>query len=257
MTLPKVQTLKRGGSRFYVEPETQEKVPGVTSILSMLPKPFLQFWGQKLVAEFAVDNFGAYSQLIMNGQRQAAIDLLKGAPRRFTMERADIGTEAHGLFEMMGRGEDIGRITPEMHDYVEHFQQWLDDFQPDFLLQEETVWSDKYRYAGSFDAIAVVGGETVIIDYKTSKSAYPDTALQLAAYKNADHIIRPDGSRVPVPKITAGAVLHITPNGYEFIPYEIGDEVFETFLALRYQVFEWDAVLSKNVKGRPLAPLFS
>ena len=105
MTLPKVQTLKRGGSRFYVEPETQEKVPGVTSILSMLPKPFLTFWSAKMVAEFAVDNFGAYSQLIMNGQRQAAIDLLKGAPRRFTSGRADIGTEAHGLFEMMGRGE--------------------------------------------------------------------------------------------------------------------------------------------------------
>lgn len=34
--------------------QTNAKVPGVTTITGNLPKPWLQYWGQKLVAEEAV-----------------------------------------------------------------------------------------------------------------------------------------------------------------------------------------------------------
>ena len=255
MTVPKVQTISRGGSRFYVDPLTDEKVPGVTSILSQLPKPFLQAWAAKMVAEFAVDNFGAYSSMVMNGQRQAAIDVLKGAPRRYTTERADIGTEAHDLFERITLGLAIGQVHPDMAPYVEHFNQFLDDFSPTFLMSEETVWSDEHRYAGSFDAIAEIGGETVVLDYKTSKSVYEETALQLAAYRFADHVVRPDGAKVPLPEIDGGAVVHITTEGYSVVPMRVDYDVFQHFLALRYGPFEWNADTKKTVKGKPLAPI--
>ena len=255
MTVPKVQTISRGGSRFYVDPLTDEKVPGVTSILSQLPKPFLQAWAAKMVAEFAVDNFGAYSSMVMNGQRQAAIDVLKGAPRRYTTERADIGTEAHDLFERITLGLAIGQVHPDMAPYVEHFNQFLDDFSPTFLMSEETVWSDEHRYAGSFDAIAEIGGETVVLDYKTSKSVYEETALQLAAYRFADHVIRPDGAKVPLPEVDGGAVVHVTAEGYSVVPMRIDYDVFQHFLALRYGPFEWNADTKKTVKGKPLAPI--
>ena len=255
MTTPKVSTISRGGSRFYVEPTSGEKVPGVTSILNGLPKPFLQFWSAKMVAEFAVDNFGAYSSLVMNGQRQAAIDLLKAAPRRYTKERADIGSDAHDLFERIARGEDIGRVHPDLEGYVEQFNKFLADFQPNYLMMEETVWSDSVGYAGSFDAIAEIGGEVVIIDNKTTKSVYPEVGLQLAAYRYADHVVRPDGNKVPLPKgISGGAVLHIHPDNYELIPLRCDEEVFEYFKVLRQQ-FGWSE-FSKSVVGKPLAPLF-
>ena len=255
MTTPKVSTIKRSGSRFYVEPTTGEKVPGVTSILNGLPKPFLQYWSAKMVAEFAVDNFSAYSSLIMNGQKQAAIDLLKAAPRRYTTERANIGSDAHDLFERMGRGEDVRSIThPDLQGYVDRFSEFLDDFQPSFLVQEETVWSNTHRYAGSFDAIAEIGGETVVVDFKTTKSVYPEVGLQLAAYRYADHVVRPDGNTVPLPKgITGGAVLHIHEDMYELIPLRCDEAVFEHFLTLRAQ-FEWAGV-SRTVVGKPLAPI--
>ena len=251
MTVPKVSTLKRSGSRFYVEPTTQEKVPGVTSILSMLPKPFLQFWAAKMVSEFAVDNFGAYSALVMNGQREAAVDLLKAAPRRYTQSRANNGTEIHDIYEQLSRGEDP-RVHPELQFYVSHWKSWADKFQPEFLFNEETIWSDKHRYAGSFDFIAKVQGETVIGDWKTTKSTYPDVALQLAAYAHADHIVRADGAKIPLPEITGGAVFHVNEGGAEFIPCRIDEEVFNIFLALRHSVFEWDKQLSKSALGKPL-----
>ena len=255
MTTPKVSTISRSGSRFYVEPTTGEKVPGVTSILHGLPKPFLQYWSAKMVAEFAVDNFSAYSSLIMNGQKQAAIDLLKAAPRRYTTERANIGSDAHDLFERMGRGEDVRSIThPDLQGYVDRFSEFLDDFQPTFLMQEETVWSNTHRYAGSFDAVVEIGGETVIVDWKTTAKIYPEVGLQLAAYRHADFIVRPDGNTVPLPKgITGGAVLHIHPDEYSLVPMRCDQEVFEHVLTLRAQ-FEWDG-FSRTVVGKPLAPI--
>ena len=256
MTTPKIQTISRGGSRFYVNPITQDKVPGVTSILSMLPKPFLQYWSAKMVAEFAVDNFGAYSALIMNGQRQAAVDLLKAAPRRYTTERADIGTEVHDIYESLSRGEQIGRVSRDAEPYVQHFDQFVKDFQPNFLMNEETVFSDKHRYAGSFDWIAEIGGEVVVGDWKTTKNTYPEVALQLAAYRHADYVQRADGSQAPLPKnITGGAVFHVSPDGYELIPMKCDEEVFDVFLALRNVVFEWDKAISKTVMGKPLTPI--
>ena len=255
MTTPKVQTLQRSGSRFYIEPTTGEKQPGVTSILNMLPKPFLTFWSAKMVAEAAYDNLGAVVNLAINNERQAAVDMLKAAPRRFTSGRATIGTDAHSVFEAMIKNEKP-RITPDTEGHAKQFGAWLDEFQPTLLMAEETVWSDTYGYAGSFDAICEVGGETVIIDYKTSKSAYESVALQLAAYRFADHIVRADGNKVPIPKITAGAVLHIREDMHDFYPFKCDEEVFKTFVALREFVYEWEQVVSKTVKGKPLAPLF-
>lgn len=253
MTTPKVQTIQRGGSRFYVEPSTGDKVPGVTSILNGLPKPFLKPWGEKMAAEWAVDNIGSVVQMVINGQHKAAVDAIKGASRRYTTERADIGTEAHDLFERMARGEEIGRVHPDFEGYVEQFQKFLDDFQPNYLMMEETVWSNKHRYAGSFDAIAEIGGEVIVLDNKTTKSIYPEVGLQLAAYRYADHIVRSDGNTAPIPSVSGGAVLHIHPDSYEFVPLRCDEAVFEHFLTLRAQ-FEWSD-FSKTVVGKPLAPL--
>lgn len=50
-----IRTLTRGGARWYVDPDTGTKVPGVTSIINVLDKPFLSPWAAKMVAEFAVE----------------------------------------------------------------------------------------------------------------------------------------------------------------------------------------------------------
>ncbi|WP_224768997.1 hypothetical protein [Nocardioides ochotonae] len=111
MTQPKINTIKRGGARLYVHPETADKVPGVTSILNMLPKDFLRFWAAKVVAETAVDNLGSVVGLALN-DRQGAVDYLKRAPQRDTGQAADMGSAVHDLFERLARGESAGGCIP-------------------------------------------------------------------------------------------------------------------------------------------------
>lgn len=251
MTTPRINTVKRGGSRFYVHPDHGEKVPGVTSVVSMLPKPFLPRWAAKSTAEWTVDNLGAVISVALN-DRQGAVDLMKGAPWRDTKQAADAGTAVHDLYERLGNGENVGRVHPDLKPYVQHFNEFVEEFQPEFVHQEETVWSDTHAYAGSFDLLASIDGDLVWIDYKTTRSGvYPEVALQLAAYAHADVILQPDGSTIPLPKADQGAVLHVRPEGWQVIPVYIGPEVFEVFLHLR-EVFEFDRDLKDRVLGNPL-----
>jgi hypothetical protein len=248
MTTPKVSTISRGGSRFYVHPDTQEKVPGVTSVLGMLPKGFLKFWASKVVAEMAVDNLGEVVSIAMR-DREAAIDFLKRSPDRFTKKAADVGTEAHDLFERMAKGENLGRVHPDLKPFVDHFESFLTEFSPEFVFMEETVWSETHNYAGSFDAFATIEGERVWLDYKTTRSGvHEEVAIQLAAYRYADYIVRSDGGRVPMPGADGGAVLHVRPEGWSLIPVRCDEDVFQTFLHLR-QVFEWERELKGSVIG--------
>ena len=263
MTTPKVNTIKRGDTRFYVSPDSGKKAPGVTSILNMIPKPFLTFWAAKMVAdEFVADPGTAVSLAIRNPS--AAVDHLKAAPRRYTAQAATLGSNAHDLFERMAKGEKIGRVDPAMRWAVDGFQAFVDEFDPEFLYLEETVWSETHDYAGSFDVLMriTVDGERLLVwgDWKTNGAMKPDdasqkphseVALQLSAYGHADFIIRPDGERLPLPKADGAVVLHVHPTGWGLYPVAFGEEVFADFLLLR-QVFDLVNDRMKDFLGVPI-----
>ncbi|AYN57745.1 exonuclease [Arthrobacter phage DrManhattan] len=251
MTTPKVSTIKRGGARFYVDPDNgQIKVPGVTSIIGMLPKEFLRYWAAKEVAQTAVDSLPTVLQMILNDQSDAAVDFLKKSPDRNTRKAADTGTAAHDLFERMSKGETLGRVHPDLAPFVQHFDEFLKVAKPEYHFMEETVWSDKHGYAGSFDAFAEIGGERLWIDNKTTRSGiHEEVGIQLAAYRFADSIIRADGGRVPMPQADGGAVLHVRPEGWKLVPVRCDEALFEVFLHLR-EVFRYEKEIKGTIVGR-------
>lgn len=268
MTQPKVKTVTRGGSRFYEDPLTGDRNPGVTSVIDMLPDKPLRYWATRTVAETAVDNIGSLVQLTMT-DRAGAIDYLRRAPDRESSEAARIGSDVHNLFETMLRGEKPRVIPEDYKPYVEQFRDFLAKCEPEPILLEETVWDDEEGYAGSFDFFGVLHGKAagplqgkhIFMDYKTNRSGiYEKVALQLAGYRRAKHILRPDGSRIPTPKADAAAVLHVRPEGWALYPVETdtfeldGQEinVFDYFRALRL-VFDWETYIKRNTLGRPVA----
>lgn len=257
MTTPKINTIKRGGSRLYVHPETADKVPGVTSVLNMLPKEFLKFWAAKLVAETAVESLGHVVGLSMTDP-QGAIDYLKRAPMRNTGAAADRGSDVHDLFERLARGDKVGRIHPDLKPFQAYYKGFEEKFSPEYLYLEETVWSETHGYAGSFDWMGHVTdpgtGERVLAigDWKTTRSGvHAEVALQMTAYKNADYILRADGGRVPLPEIDVGLVVHVLPDAGQVVPTRLDDDLFEFFLALK-QVYAYEKDAKKTVLGEPV-----
>jgi len=252
MTVPKVNTFKKAGSRFYINPSDDRQAPGVTSVLNMIPKPFLQYWGQKLVAQHAVDNAGALVQLALNDP-DGAVDWLKRAPQRSTSGSANVGTEVHDLYEQIASGKNVGRVHPDLKPYVTNFHEWIEQHSPNFLYLEDTVWSDDPLYAGSFDWLAEIDGKLVMGDNKTTKSGvHAEVALQLNAYAHADVIIKPDGTTIPMPKVEGCAVFHSRPEGWSFVPVRLDPDLLDVFRALSV-VMDWEKNIKRGVIGSAIS----
>jgi hypothetical protein len=258
-----IRTIQRSGSRFYFNENAPDiRYPGVTSVVGMLPKPFLAFWQAKMVAELAVDSLDFIEQMAAR-DRDGAVQYLKGAANRYTKTRSKVGSDAHDLFERMIRGEYVGRVHPDMVPYQRNFAAFLDGVQPELVRAEDVAWSDTHEYAGSFDGILRLKlddkgkpdpqGETALVmaDWKTSKSTYPDVALQMSAYAHADKIVDPQGNEEPMPDFDGAVVLHITEDQAAFKPVRIDQEVFDHFTTLR-RTFEWVNKTSKTVLGDPI-----
>jgi len=252
VTTPKINTIKRSGSRFYVSPDDKTlKYPGVTSVLGMLPKDFLRYWAAKMVAQEAVEDVGTLVSMVLRDPA-AAQDHLKKAPDRFTRKAADTGTAAHDYFERMARGETLGRVHPDVEPFVRHFGEFLDVVKPDMHMMEETVWSDTHQYAGSFDGFGTIDGVPLWLDWKTTRSGvHEEVGLQLAAYRYADRIIRADGDSVPMPEAQGGAVLHVRPEGWKLVPVKADEQSFELFLHLR-EMFRYEKEWKSDMIGAPV-----
>ena len=95
----------------------------------------------------------------------------------------DRGTEAHYLYELLAKGEDLkdyfydDRLTGN----VEAWLDWQAREKPEFEAVELRLADKKNGFAGTIDAVALINGKRWIIDYKASSTMRDQ--LQLAAYK--------------------------------------------------------------------------
>lgn len=146
------------------------------------------------------------------------------APDRMRDHAADRGTLIHAIAEAHIEGRPLPDFTDEELPYAAAFEDFLTDWQPEFLAVETTVYDPDLCVAGTFDALALIDGEAWVLDWKSSSAIYPEVALQLAFYMNAPLIVDADGSTRPFEwrRDRAGAV-HLRPDGtYALVP--MGDQ---------------------------------
>jgi len=227
--------------RYYVD--GKGPYPGVTTVLRALDKPAIIEWAKRETARCAVDNYDFVADLISRGGPKAAADWLARIPDYQRDIAADMGSAVHRLAEKESRAKAAGfhgisdeGITPDELPFVTAYRRFLDDYQPEFKSLERMVFSERFLYGGTFDSIAKIDGHTYLIDTKTSRASYAETALQLAALANADFCGLPgDPKRYKIPPIEKYAVLHIRPDqyarGYRLIEYRVGPADFAAFLA--------------------------
>lgn len=184
-------------------------VPGVTGLIGKgLPKPALPYWAAKTVAEWVADNPDLTEDLKRLGGRGPAIAYLKELPWQRRDDAAIRGTDVHALAEQLVHGAEID-VPEHLAGYVRGYVDWLDRDQPEPILTECPVASRQWGYAGTFDLIATMRGETWLLDVKTSKGVYGSTLLQLVAYGGAEFYIDADGNEQPMPPIDRYGVLHV------------------------------------------------
>jgi len=156
------------------------------------------------------------------------------------MEAGDKGSKIHSAIEQLITGASVKlddkyfsrmsetdeELKPEEYAAIMSFKNWYDETKPKFIMQETTVISEKYNFAGTVDAVAKIGDQLYIIDWKTSQYVWPSMEAQLSAYKQA---LKEMGRKVEGVKL---AILQIgyrkNKRGYKFT--EVDDQFDSLFL---------------------------
>jgi len=243
VTAPALASTGTHGHRVYTW--QGRAYPSVTAVLAGgVPKPFLPAWAAKAAAEYAVANL---DRLRLLPTRQAVAEV-KQAPWAQRDTAAGLGDLVHAAVQAHATGQPRPDLPDAAQPFLAVFDQFTADHQPAFLASEQTVFSRRYGYAGTLDAIVGLATRPglVLLDVKTGRGVYPEAALQLAAYAHADFAGHPDGTETTLPAIAAGAVLHLRPGGYQLVPVPLGQAVLEAFLAA-LAVFRWATDLAPNV----------
>ena len=162
---------------------------------------------------------------------QEAVDVLKGSPWRNSNRASNRGTSIHDYLDAIAQGRTVPKLEGDALRYKPAADEFLETYQPKFVMTEFTVFGD--GYAGTCDFIAEIGGRLVIGDFKTSKALYPEIALQLAAARYADVIVQPDGTETPMVEVDGGVGVLITPDGCDVREVDVSLPVYLAFLACR------------------------
>lgn len=208
--------------------------PGVTSIIKTLDKSGpLVGWAKRETAACAVRNLPMLEEMVRNGGPEAATKWLSAIPDFQRDAAADLGTRVHILAEAIAREHPV-EVTAEEEPYVTAYLRWYGTTKPKVTNAEFMVYSQQHLYGGTADLACVIGTELWLIDIKTGKNAYPETALQLAGLRFADWAGRTDDpKKYAIPQASRYGVLHVRPDGAELIPYQVTQDEFSAFLALR------------------------
>ena len=114
--------------------------------------------------------------------------------KRITEEALTIGNDTHKYIEdFITYGHTCDKPDEHIANPIEAFLEWDEKYEPQWMSSERKIYCDKFKYAGTVDAVAKIGGRVCVIDFKTSKKIYKPYHLQVTAYAQA--IKRMDGLR--------------------------------------------------------------
>lgn len=283
----------------------------VTSLLDVLGSEGLIFWACERVAEQAVAWADTLPQRLQEDGYDQVVKQLRDSrfrARKDQLSDSKLGTCWHTAAEeyaLSGARPTRDRLEQLVHAQapdgfeaveaeaqvlarmLDQFDGWLQRFQPRYTATEVCVYSPTYGYAGTTDAFLQLDdadGQPVrfIADYKSTrkpwtrqgkaKVPYPDTALQLAAYRHAElaAVWRPRRTEqfrrryyllgeaeramaVPVPEVDGALQVTVTPEWCEAWPLRADHEVHRAFLHV-LEVARFQNETAKRVVGDMLVP---
>jgi hypothetical protein len=150
---------------YRLTDEKGTRVPGVTTIISILNKPALVPWANKMGLQ--------------------GIDTNK-----YVDEKAAIGSLAHNMIlgHLLGVEPDLSDNTPNQIELAENsllkYWEWENKHTIEVIAAEAPMVSNAMQYGGTVDLLCKMDGEITLVDFKTGGGIYSEMGIQLAAYLN-------------------------------------------------------------------------
>jgi len=276
MSGPANSTTDNDGGRWYIHPVTGERFRSVTTALADIARFGLTDWAGRLAAEAAMERLEWLNRaaLVDDCNSTKTEDACGDCPacvmswlanRHNDVREAagDRGRKLHEAAEhetLFGEG---GMVDDDVRPYLDGFRRWNAAWRPTFLASEMTVISRRWGYGGTLDGIVQLDDVTrlprtfhhlvglpLCADWKTGKHVDIPKGWQVVAYANADAVLMPDGTELPMPEIKGGLLLHIRPAKVQVREVYLTEPAFANFRHLLRVAEGLDAGLN-TVLSRP------
>lgn len=164
----------------------KEKPKGVTTIMGQTLSKDLMAWAVSCAMEYLGDKLPAVTEAD-----------LKEAAKEYERRRdagAGTGTEAHFLVEQLLKGVEptLDGVSKEALKAYNAFLKWYEGSKPEIINVEEVIYSESFRYAGTYDCMLKIDGSVYLCDLKTTNASrkapngvYAENFIQLGAYAAA------------------------------------------------------------------------
>lgn len=167
----------------------------MTTITGVLDKPALTRWHREQVARAAVEHADRLAADRLAGNEEAAVAFLLAIPTEGTNGR-EHGTRIHDALESVLCRQPVD-VDPRDAPAIAGARAWLNEHHVRPLEIEGFLINEALGYGGTCDLVAEIGGETWMLDWKSSKSVawangrvFDEMRLQLVAYARAEFVAR-------------------------------------------------------------------
>lgn len=168
--------------RYLVNAE--EKPKGVTTILGQTLAKDLMDWAVGACCDYIRTKIPVVTEEDLN--------IAAEEYKRLRDTGGSTGTEAHAMVEayLKTRGLGVPAVgSTEARNAFGAFKKWFESVKPEILNVEEVVYSQKYKYAGTYDCMLKIDGRVYLCDLKTTNASkkapngvYAENFIQLGAY---------------------------------------------------------------------------
>lgn len=240
--------------------------------------------GKKTIAGIAYDKGKLLEAYREEDDREGAIKWLLDQEWAGLAGAQARGTVIHKIAEAFHLGVAPPEYEAFLDPFVKQYIRFLDDFKPEFLMAEAPVYNRRYAYAGTLDGIAVIEGQKVVVDIKTTahgpnatddrgnpkaRPPFPEVALQLCLYRRAEsvgllaerkevhyrryYVIDELAHLEPMPETDGGVCVVVSPEDYLVVPVDTGEKVWRYCRAV-IQTAKFQTEYAKTVFGPTLQP---
>ena len=240
---------------WYLHKETGARLPSVTTISSIIKKPWLEKWKLKEGIKYLIDNHGssvthkdfdrALESAIHASQKKSEVALVVGSAVHDTIEKyldewlLNREKPSRDLIHYYDKDFVTDETTHLRYDLTQtqiiaglrsaqRLFESFDDFEP--VAVEICVGDVKRKYAGKLDLLCRVNGKLEIWDWKTSamidkhSSDYP---IQINAYRKAFELMSGE-------KVHKQRIIQLSKSEDKFTMYEVkkSNDLLKAFYAL-------------------------
>ena len=243
MTLATRRAIERSGGHLYTFLEGDVRhgpFPGATAICALQDSTGgsdgLMNWAVNLALNAARTHLDAGRP--WEEAREEAF-AAKNEPR-------DIGIAVHEAVDRFNRGMDLD-VDIRTGSYLAHYGAAIYREGIQILSSERYAVNLSVGFAGTYDSLVTIDGETGPLDVKTGKEK-PSQRLQLTGLSMCEWHAEAGLEAEPMPEMSGvGFILLLRPDGYSLVRHEITDEDREHFIRLvetYHEIRRWAAAFA-------------